>query len=135
MPDDTASYGRPFNLIVFLSICMHNWREFISAVWVFSPNLQIVCIINIHFLICQNTKYDCRLLRVLGYFLVTLCSYYFCNFRKLGSDNSEKCLFVGSFGILSVICHLSSIVRIQPTLAYVEAWKITKSKVYYPKSS
>ena len=51
-------------------------------------------------------------------FQVTLCSHYFCNFRKKGprpkltiykhvSDNSKKCKSVGNFGILSVICRLS----------------------------
>ena len=34
-------------------------------------------------------------------------------------DNSKKCLSVGNFGILSVVC--LSVARLQPIPAYVEA--------------
>ena len=63
----------------------------------------------------------------LGYFSVTLCSHYFCNFHKKGPrpkwtiykhvlDDSKKCLSV----VVVVVCRLS-VARLQPTPAYVEA--------------
>ena len=32
MPDVTAIYGKPFDLVVFLGIFIHFWREFMSEV-------------------------------------------------------------------------------------------------------
>ena len=63
---------------------------------------------------------------------VTLCSHYFCNYRKRDprpkwttnkhiSDNSKKCLSVGNSGIPSVS-------QLQPTPAYEI---FTKAYVYY----
>ena len=67
IPVVTASYEMPFNLIFdcfFSSIIdEHSFLKY----FIFIQHSQIVCIINIHILVCQHAKYDCRLWKVLWF--------------------------------------------------------------------
>ena len=112
---------------------------------IFTKLSQMVCLINMYILKCQHAKCDCWLWFNCIFwvfwvfwvtFQVTLCSYYFCNFRKKVprpkwtiykhvSDNSKKGLSIGNFFFcLSSLSSVYSVARLQPTPAYVEAWNI-----------
>ena len=125
------------NLLLFLLSCVKNFEEKSKNSFCRKnpSNTKIYYLENfrkIDQLQDIKTPLIFNLISILGYFS-TLCSNYFCNFWKKGprpkwtiykhiSDNSKKCLSVGSFEILSVvvICRLY-VARLQPTPAYVEA--------------
>ena len=54
---------------------------------------------------------------------------------KHGSDNAKKCLSVGNFGILSVVCLSVCLSRVYSLQLMQRPEIFTKSKVYYPKLS
>ena len=69
MPDVTACFGTFFDFIAFFWIFSYTFDEHSCLKYcIFTKVSQIVCIINVHFLVCQHAKYDSSLWNVLWEF-------------------------------------------------------------------
>ena len=151
MSDVTTSYGVFLDFIAFLRIFIHIEEHYSCLKYfIFAKLSQIVNILKMSNLTTSYGRFsdliDAFFLRIFTYYylsdicynfiklLKTLCSHYFCNFRKKGprpkwtiykhlSDNSKKCLSIGNFRILYVVCHLSSSVVVwSASTAYTSLW-------------
>ena len=68
LPDVTASYGRPFDFIAFFWVFSYTIDEYSCLKYfIFNKLLQFVYLINVHILVCQNAKCDCRLWQFLWF--------------------------------------------------------------------
>ena len=103
--------------------------------YIFTKVSQIMCLIDVHILVCQHAKCDCRFALFENFWLL-FSSPMFLLFFQLPVKRSQTqnglyksmfqtilrnvCLLVTSeFYLLSVV-GLSSVARLQPTPAYVE---------------
>ena len=70
MPDLTASYGTPLILLRLFGY-FHDDHSCLNY-YIFIKLLQIICLINLHILVCQNAKCDCKLWKILWFNCVFL---------------------------------------------------------------
>ena len=101
MPDVAASYGASFSFVIYKDKQFNITIQMLLKVKEGSLNLL------------------CFFVQFWFTFQVNLCSHNFYDFLKKGSrpkwiiymhesDKSKKCLSVGNFGILSVVCNVSA---------------------------
>ena len=90
MPDVTASFETPLDYVVYFkefSYIIDNYS--CLKYYIFTKLSQTVCLINVHILVCQHAKCDCKLWKVLRFYCVLWEFSYIatclkrCNFIKL----------------------------------------------------
>ena len=77
---------RPLFLLSFF-IFIHNWQKFISKFCISTNLSKIICLINVHILVCQYARCDCKLWNVYWFFLC-----FFFDFSDIINNHSSlKC--------------------------------------------